>query len=584
MLEDKLKLLPSNPGCYFMKDIDDNIIYIGKAKNIKRRVLSYFNKTNTGKTKVLVDNICDLDYIITSNEVESLLLEINSIKKYKPKYNILLKDDKSYPYIELTNEKYPRLIIKRYKNRKKNSGDIFGPYPNSYAARQTVDLLNSMFPLIKCVNLGKKECLYYHIDQCLGYCIKDISKATIDNMKNEIKSFLKGNYEDISNELKKKMKQASNDLNYEKAQEYKKQLEYIEQVLIKQKIDSANNKNIDVFGHFVKDDYICIQVFYIRDGKIIKRDKEVFALLESVNKTLEYYIVSFYQDRELPEEILTTNNVNTNIIFDILKTKISIPKIGDKKHLIDLVVENAKLALEEDFELIKQNEKRTFYANEQLGKLLNINNLKTIEIFDNSQLFGTFTVSGMVVFKNGEPDKSKYRKYKIKDNITGDYNIMKEVIYRRYFKVLYEGLSLPNLILVDGGEIQVKAALEVLNSLNIDVPVYGLKKDSSHNTNMLVSINDEIHIDKKSNVFHYITRIQDEVHRYTINYHKNIRSKGLLSSYLDDIKGLGKVRKERLLRKYKTINELKKLTVNQLSKDLPIKVAVDLYNSLLNND
>ncbi len=579
-IKEKLRLLTTSPGCYLMKNIDGKIIYVGKAKNLKRRVSSYFNKEHTGKTKALVENIKDFEYIVTETEVESLLLEINLIKKYTPKYNIMLKDNKSYPYIEITNDKYPRLIISRPRNIKNYKGKLFGPYPNAYAARHIVELLNRIYPFRKCHTMDKKVCLYYHIGQCLGYCTKNVDTKKQDEMINEVTSFLKGNYDDVRKKIESLMKDASNTLNFEKAIEYKEMLEYIDKVLEKQKISLNDNITRDVINYYVKNDYISFQILHLTNGMINKRDGEVFVLYEDINDAITYYVTSFYERNNIPKEILVSDSFDTNLLSSVLNTKVIVPIKGIKKKLIDMAYDNAKITLEEKFVLINRDYERTFNANETLGKMLNINNLKRIEIFDNAHLFGTYTVSGMVVFDNGRPNKKEYRKYKIKSDSKDDYHTMMEVIYRRYYRVLHERLEKPDLIIVDGGIIQVNAAKEVLDSLCLDIPVIGLKKNDKHTTTALISSDREYNIDKTSDLFHLLTRMQDEVHRFTISYHKDIRSKGAITSILDNVSGIGDKRKKALLKKYKTINKLKELSKEELEVDLPKNVANDLYEFL----
>lgn len=579
-IREKLKLLTTKPGCYLMKNENDIIIYVGKAKNLKRRVSSYFNKSHTGKTKALVENIKDFEYIVTESEVESLLLEINLIKKYSPKYNILLKDNKSYPYIEITNDKYPRLIISRPRKIKGHKGKLFGPYPNANAARKTVQLLNRIYPFRKCHKVDKKVCLYYHIGECLGYCEKKVSQDELNKMIKEVTSFLKGNFDEVKLKLKKLMNEASDNLNFERAIEYKEMLEYIDKVLEKQKISLNDNVTRDVINYYVKNDYVSFQVLHLRNGRINMRDGEVFPLIDDLDDTLSYYVTSFYDKNEVPKEILVGSKFDTKLLEKVLNTKVLVPQKGIKKKLVDMAYDNAKVVLDDEFELILRDDKRTFGANEELGKIIKIPSLKRIETFDNAHLFGTFSVSGMVVFENGKPLKKEYRKYKINSGYKDDYHMMQEVIYRRYYRVLSEHLQKPDLILVDGGIIQVNAAKEVLDSLYLDIPVLGLKKNDKHTTTALISQDKEYEIDKTKDVFHLLTRIQDEVHRYTINYHKDIRSKGGLSSILDNVPGIGEKRKKELLRKYKTITRLKNLTKEELEKDLPNSVANELYNFL----
>ena len=582
LIKEKLALLTKEPGCYLMLDKNNKVIYVGKAKNLKRRVSSYFNREHTGKTKALVSNIVNFEYIVTESEVESLLLEINLIKKYSPKYNIMLKDNKSYPYIEITNDKYPRLIISRPRKLKNHKGRLFGPYPNSNAARKTVELLNRIYPFRKCHTMEKKVCLYYQIGQCLGYCENKVSKEKINEMISEVTSFLKGNYLTVRKKIENLMKEASDKLNFEAAIEYKEMLEYIDKVLEKQKISLNDNINRDVINYYVKNDYISFQVLHLIDGRINMREKEVFALVDDVKETLSSFVISFYDKNSVPKEVLVGEDFDTNLLSNALNTKFIIPEKGIKKKLVLMAEENAKIVLDEKFELIKRDEKRTFNANEELGKLLNIDNLSRIEIFDNAHLFGTFSVSGMVVFKNGKPDKKEYRKYKIVSEVKDDYHMMKEVIYRRYFKVLHEKLEKPDLIIVDGGIVQINAAKEIINSLYLDIPIVGLKKNDKHKTTALMYNDREYLIDNTSDLFHYLTRMQDEVHRFTINYHKEIRSRGSLSSILDNVPKIGEKRKKELLKKYKTITALKKLTKEELEEILPSDAASNLISFLKN--
>lgn len=582
LIKEKLALLTKEPGCYLMLDKNNKVIYVGKAKNLKRRVSSYFNREHTGKTKALVSNIVNFEYIVTESEVESLLLEINLIKKYSPKYNIMLKDNKSYPYIEITNDKYPRLIISRPRKLKNHKGRLFGPYPNSNAARKTVELLNRIYPFRKCHTMEKKVCLYYQIGQCLGYCENKVSKERINEMISEVTSFLKGNYLTVRKKIENLMKEASDKLNFEAAIEYKEMLEYIDKVLEKQKISLNDNINRDVINYYVKNDYISFQVLHLIDGRINMREKEVFALVDDVKETLSSFVISFYDKNSVPKEVLVGEDFDTNLLSNALNTKFIIPEKGIKKKLVLMAEENAKIVLDEKFELIKRDEKRTFNANEELGKLLNIDNLSRIEIFDNAHLFGTFSVSGMVVFKNGKPDKKEYRKYKIVSEVKDDYHMMKEVIYRRYFKVLHEKLEKPDLIIVDGGIVQINAAKEIINSLYLDIPIVGLKKNDKHKTTALMYNDKEYLIDNTSDLFHYLTRMQDEVHRFTINYHKEIRSRGSLSSILDNVPKIGEKRKKELLKKYKTITALKKLTKEELEEILPSDAASNLISFLKN--
>lgn len=584
-IKKKLELLPNDPGCYLMKNKDNIIIYVGKAKNLKRRVSSYFNRTHTGKTARLVNEIVDFEYIVVESEIESLILEINLIKKHDPKYNILLRDDKSYPYIELTNEVVPRLLIVRHLGKKKKLDRLYGPYPNVTAARETVNLLNRIYPLRKCRIYEKKPCLYYHIGQCLGYCTirQDLNK--IKEMEREIIEFLRGNHDIVTEKLINEMNKYIENLEYEKAKETKEIIDYIKITLTKQKVEISDNIDRDVIGYFEFKGYLSIQIFIIRSGKIQERISKTIQLVDEIEEELTRFIATFYKENIIvPKEILVPNIVDYKLLEKVLNTSVKTPIKGIKNKLVMMAKENARIKIEDDYELIKKDEFRTYDANNELKNILNLDKLDRIELFDNAHLFGTYNVSGMVVFKNGNPSKNDYRKYKISVDQNDDYATMKEVIYRRYFRVLMDNLERPDLIIVDGGRGQINIARDVLKSLNMDIMVVGLKKDSKHTTEALLAFDPltEISIDKKSNLFYYLERMQDEVHNFTINYHKKIRSKGAISSILDNVAGIGEVRKKELIKKYKTITKLKTLDISELKKVLPANIANNLYEFLKN--
>ena len=584
-IKEKLKLVPNKPGCYQMKNKDGIIIYVGKAKKLKNRLSSYFRGTHTGKTAKLVSEITDFEYIIVSSETESLIMEINLIKQYDPKYNILLRDDKSYPYIELTNDDVPKLSIVRNLNRKKNKEHLYGPYPNVTAARNTVNLLNRIYPLRKCRTFNKKPCLYYHIGECLGYCTHNVEKVKIDNMKKDIIRFLNGDHSLITKKIEEDIIKESEKLNFESAKELKELLDYINITLAKQKVEISDMHSIDVFGYFEEKDYLSIQVFFIRGGKIVERHSKIMPLIDDIENVLTRYIAEFYsKDILTPREILLPVNTNVEILENILKTNIKIPQKGTRKSLVEMANNNAKNALSEKFELIKRDAQKTIDANEELKNILKLEKLDRIEIFDNAHLFGTFNVSGMVVFKNGRPSKNDYRKFKISVDQNDDYGTMREVLYRRYFRVLKDNLERPDLIIVDGGIGQINVALEIIDSLNMGIPIVGLKKNDKHRTEALIKTKpiEEIKIDIKSNLFHYLERMQEEVHNYTINYHRELRSKGSLGSILNNIEGIGEKRKQELLKKYKTITKLKQLSLEELETVLPKNAAQNL-KEFLNN-
>ena len=581
-IKKKLSLLPRKPGCYLMKDNTGKIIYVGKAKILKNRVSSYFNGTKFGKTKALVSNIKNFEYIVTQSEKEAFLLEINLIKKYDPKYNIIFRDDKSYPYIMLTTSPYPKLeVIRPKKNRKRNNIKLFGPYPNTYAARNIVNMLNRIYPLQKCKHFEDKLCLYYHIGECLGYCKLKIEKEKTDEMIKEITSFLNGNFDEIRKKLKEQMIIESNKLNFEKAKEIKDLLGFIDKTLEKQKIDLKDNINRDIFNYFIKDDFISIQVLHLRNGNLVERNSYIYELNEEENDVINNFILSFYENNnDMPKEILVPNTIDKELLENILEIKVINPTRGPKKKLVDMAYDNAKIGLIEKFDLIKNDLSRSVHANEELSKLLGIN-IHRIESFDNSHLFGTYTVSGMVVFVDGKPSKKDYRKYKIIGNAKDDYNLMIETVERRYSRVINDNLQKPDLILTDGGIIQINATKEVLDNLCLDIPVYGMKKNDKHKICALIDENNnEIPIEKNSNLFHFLEKISEEVHRFAISYHKDIRSKGSLSSILDNIPNIGEKRRKALLKEFKTINNIENASVEELSKILPTTVAISLKEYL----
>lgn len=587
MFKEELSLVPHLPGCYLMKNKDNIVIYVGKSKNLKNRLSSYFNREHTGKTMMLVREIDHFEYIVTNTEMESLLLEINLIKKYTPKYNILYRDDKSYPYIELTDEKVPRLRIIRRINVKKIKNNLFGPYPNVGAARRVVEILNRVYPLRKCNTYEKRECLYYHIGECLGYCTKNIDEEIIKEMKTEIISFLNGNTKVLTNKLKEKMNKYSNNMEYEKALEYKELLNYINITTEKQKVDLDDRVNIDVVGYYSKDNYISIQILFIRGGKLLDRNRNIFPMVGDEEEELSNYLLNFYSKNvSNPKEILVPDNIDTNTFSELFNIKFITPIKGEKKRILSLAEDNARIYYEEQMTYIKRDEDKINNSLNELKEKLNIPSADRIELFDNSNLFGSFNVSGMVVFKMGKPSKNDYRKYKITNDVNDDYGTMKEVIYRRYFKALKENTELPDLIIVDGGIGQINVAREVISSLGLKIEVCGLKKDDTHSTNMLLGKEplEEIKIDKQSDLFLLLTKMQDEVHNFTISYHKNIRSKGALSSVLDNIEGIGEVRKNKLLKKYKTISKMKEAPLEELEEILPKDIAVSFKDFLQEYD
>lgn len=580
--KDKLSLVPHKPGSYQMKDKNGTIIYVGKAKDLNKRLSSYFNRVHTGKTAKMVSLIDDFQYIVASSELEAFIIEINLIKEFNPKYNIMLTDDKSYPYIEYIKEPYPRLKVSRYLNiRKKDGKKLFGPYPNAFAARKIVNLLNRLYPLKKCEGKPKEVCLYYHIGECLGYCSKKIDQEKIKDMENEILSFLRGNDEILRNKIMDKIKKYSESLNYEMALDLKKELEYIDVVLAKQKVELHDFINRDVISYYVNNGYISIEILFIRNGKLLNHKNVIYPLHLDILDEVENFIIQFYSRNEVPKEILVPEQISINNISNFIQSNILCPQKGIKKDLLKMAYDNAKLNLNNKFEEIIKNEERTSKANEELAKLLNMDSIYRIDVFDNSNLFGSFAVSGMVVFIDGKPAKNEYRKYKVSVDVNDDYNTMKEILYRRYQRALVERSMLPDLIIVDGGENQIRAALDIMDLLNLRIKVVGLKKNDKHRTNDLISSDlSVINIDRMSNVFHYLTRMQDEVHRFTINYHRTLRSKGSISSVLDDIEGIGPARKKQLIKKFGSIAKIKDAPLEELEEILPRNVAEELKKYL----
>lgn len=584
--KEKLALIPHKPGSYQMKDKNGVIIYVGKAKDLHKRVSSYFNRVHTGKTAKMVSLIDDFQYIVASSELEAFIIEINLIKKFQPKYNIMLMDDKSYPYIEYISKPYPRLKVSRYLNiRKKDNKKLFGPYPNAYAARRIVNLLNRLYPLKKCEGSPKDVCLYYHIGECLGYCSKRVDNEKVMQMEQEILDFLRGKTSILQDKIMEKINFYSENLNFEMALELKKELDYIDIVLAKQKVELHDFVDRDVISYYVDNGYLSIEILFIRNGKLLNHKNVIFPLNLDILDEVEYFIAGFYMKNEIPKEILVPDDLNVENIKSVVKTNVLAPQKGTKKDLVKMAYDNAKLNLHNKFEEIVKDEKRTIVANEELAKILGMDSIYRIDVFDNSNLFGTFAVSGMVVFIDGKPARNEYRKYKVSVDVNDDYNTMKEIIYRRYQRAMVEKTMMPDLIIVDGGENQIRAAMEVLGLLHLKIKVVGLKKNDHHRTNDLLDTDlSVIELDRTSNVFHYLTRMQDEVHRFTINYHRTLRSKGSISSVLDEIEGIGAVRKKALIKKFGSVNKMKNASLEELEEILPEQVALNLHEFLIQKD
>ncbi|KKK38295.1 excinuclease ABC subunit C [Mesobacillus campisalis] len=584
-IKNKLAFLPDQPGCYLMKDRQGTVIYVGKAKVLKNRVRSYFTGSHDGKTLRLVNEIVDFEYIVTSSEMEALILEMTLIKKYDPKYNVMLKDDKSYPFIKLTAERHPRLLITR--KVKKDSGKYFGPYPNVQAANETKKLLDRIYPLRKCQTLPDRVCLYYHMGQCLAPCVKDVDKQEYKKITDEITRFLNGGFKEIKKDLGIKMAAAAEELDFERAKEFRDKIAHIEATMEKQKMSTADFTDRDVFGYAVDKGWMCVQVFFIRQGKLIEREVSMFPIYGEAEEEILTFLGQFYSKPEhfKPKEIFVPDTVDTEMAGHLLSAKVLKPQRGQKKDLVKLACKNAGIALREKFSLIERDEERTVKAVENLGVHMGIYTPHRIEAYDNSNIQGTDPVSAMVVFIDGKPEKKEYRKYKIK-SVTGpdDYDSMREVVRRRYTRVLREGLPLADLIIIDGGKGHIEAAKDVLeNELGLDIPVAGLAKDEKHRTSQLLygSPLEIINLPRNSQEFYLLQRIQDEVHRFAITFHRQLRGKNAFQSMLDEIPGIGEKRKKMLLKHFGSVKKMREASLEELiAAGIPSNVAGELSKKL----
>lgn len=642
----KLALLPDQPGCYLMKNHEGTIIYVGKAKVLKNRVRSYFTGSHNGKTQMLVSEIRDFEYIVTGSNMEALILECNLIKTHQPRFNVLLKDDKTYPYLKITNEEHPRLEVTR--RVLKDKAKYFGPYPNAYAAQQTKKLLDRMYPLRKCGVMPKEVCLYYHMGQCLAPCVKEIPKSAYEQITGEITSFLSGGHEEIKKELQRKMQEAAEDLYFERAKELRDQIIHIDTLMEKQKITTTDTRDRDVFGYAVDKGWMCVQILYMRQGKMVQRNKSVFPFYGDAHSDFMSFIAQYYSDNPaLPQEILlpepllieeadsesvtgtaadagvrnaeeaadSANPLSAGTLDaqqaalaqaqeeqaeaagivdaaggaaalqEWLGVKVHVPQRGLKKQMVGMASDNAKVSLDEKFRLIERDEERTSVAAANLGEVIGLQSLNRIEAFDNSNIQGTNPVSAMVVFTNGKPDKKEYRKYKIRTVLgPDDYDTMREVIRRRYERVLKENLPLPDLIVVDGGKGQISAAIDVLeNELGLFIPVCGLVKDAKHKTAQLMVGDppEPVTLPRDSQEFYLLQRIQDEVHRFAISFHREQRGKSMVSSKLDSIPGIGEKRRKLLLKHFGSVKKIKEASVEDF-KPLSIgeKLATEILKAL----
>ena len=568
LIKSKLELLPTSPGCYIHKDKNGTIIYVGKAKNLRNRVRSYFRGSHDTKTEALVSEIVDFEFIVTESNIEALLLEINLIKENKPKYNIMLKDDKSYPFIKITNERYPRLIITRQV--KKDGGLYFGPYPDVGAANEIKRLLDRIFPFRKCTNPPSKVCFYYHLGQCMAHTVCHKDEAYFRGMAQEVSDFLKGQDDKIIDELKLKMNTAAQNMEFERAAEYRDLIQAIGTLRTKQRVMAKDLQNRDVFGYYVDKGWMCVQVFFVRQGKLIERDVNLFPYYNDPDEDFLTYVGQFYQEKShlIPTEILIPQDIDEEAVKALVDTKVLKPQRGEKKQLVNLAIKNARVSLEQKFNLLEKSMEKTQGAIENLGKLLQIPTPVRIESFDNSNIMGTSPVSAMVVFVNGKPSKKDYRKYKIKTVVgPDDYASMREVIRRRYSRVMRDGLTPPDLIVIDGGQGQVNIAKQVIQEeLGLDIPIAGLQKNDKHQTHELLFGDplQVIELSRTSQEFFLLQRIQDEVHRFAITFHRQLRSKNSFSSQLDGIEGLGPKRKQLLMKHFKSLTKIKEATIDEI--------------------
>lgn len=585
LIKHKLELLPDSPGCYIHKDKNGTIIYVGKAKNLKNRVRSYFHGSHDTKTELLVSEISDFEYIVTESNTEALLLEINLIQENMPKYNIRLKDDKSYPFLKITNEHYPRLVITR--QIKKDGGLYFGPYPDSGAATEIKRLLDRLFPFKKCTNPANKVCFYYHLGQCHAHTVCHTDKAYWEELKEDVKNFLNGKDDKIVNELRQKMTRASELMEFERAAEYRDLIEAVSLLRTKQRVMNQDMQDRDIFGYYVDKGWMCVQVFFVRQGKLIQRDVNMFPYYNEEEEDFLTFIGQFYQDKRhfIPKEIFIPKDIDENLVKAVVETKIIKPQRGEKKQLVNLAIKNARVSLQQKFDLVEKDLKKTHGAIENIGNLLNIPKPVRIEAFDNSNIQGTSPVAAMVVFVDGKPSKKDYRKFKIKTVVgPDDYASMREVIYRRYSRVLKDGLTPPDLIIIDGGQGQVNVAREVIeDKLGLDIPIAGLQKNDKHQTHELLFGNPlkVVPLPRQSEEFFLFQRIQDEVHRFAITFHRQLRGKNSFSSKLDGISGLGPKRKQLLMKHFRSLPNIQKANIDDIVNcGIPRAVAQEVKERL----
>ncbi len=573
-LRAKIAALPADPGCYQMKDANNTIIYVGKAKNLKNRVSSYFTGAHDHKTTKMVSHIADFDYVITKTEKEALVLEINLIKKHTPRYNIMFMDDKTYPYIKLTDEEYP--VLKVVRDRKKDKKATYiGPYPDVLSARETIRLLNVIYPLRKCNRMEDKLCLYYHLHQCLGMCEKEVDKEEYRKMCDKALRFLRGDTAEIMRELIEKRNAYSENLEFEKAGEIQEQIEAIKATVDRQNIETQNKDNQDVWNIYCANGYISISCLEVRKGAVSKKNSFVEVLYEEENDAVVSFMSQYYEKKELPKEILLPASWDISAFDDELFNRLFQPKKGHKQKLLDMAYSNAREYLERQFKTA--NNMTNDFASQMALQQLVGREVHRIELYDNSHIGGEDAVCGMVVYKDGKAIKNQYRKFRV-HNKGNDIANMQEAIYRRYFRALSENLEMADLIIVDGGDLQIKAAKEILVSLGLDIPVYGLVKNDRHDTSDLMNEDlERLSIEPNSALFFFLARMQDEVHRFAITYFRKKHVKSMLSSKLEEIPGVGEKRRKKLLKTFGSFSAIKEKSVEELAEAVPKDVAERIY-------
>ncbi|MFW5893359.1 MAG: excinuclease ABC subunit UvrC [Bacillota bacterium] len=583
MFKERLRKVPTKPGSYQMYNASGQIIYVGKAKNLKNRLTSYFTGTHDYKTTKMVQSVADFDYIVTHSELEALILELDLIKEHQPRYNILLMDDKSYPYIIITDERHPKMIVSRRTGRKVKRR--FGPYPNVRAARETLKLLNKLYPLRKCQTLPDEPCLYYYLGQCLAPCIKKVEPKTYEAIIQNITRFLKGDTREIIKDLESKMTKASENLEFERAQEYKETIDAIKTTTeTKQAVNIADLRDRDIIGVDYDDEFVAIAILFVRYGKIHASDRRILRYTVDPIQSVIEYLGQFYRTYPVPKEIFINRIEDFNVLEDLLDATLTMPQRGIKKKLLDMAIVNAKDTLQNERERADKAYEKTFGVLDELSELLQIPTPYHIEAFDNSHTYGTYPVSSLVVFKNAKPDKKNYRKFKLEEESrqSGDTEQMEEVLYRRYRRVLMDDLPRPDLVLVDGGIQQMNAARKVLQALDMDVPLAGLVKSSDHKTHHLLDgDHNTIDLTPGTKLFTFLSTVQEEAHRFAITFHKDLRSKGLYESILDSVDGVGAKTKKKLLRTFGSIQGIKEASYDELKAlNIPHKTIENIRRAL----